>query len=92
MTITAAVTLEELRDLFAGVPHETGWATTPSYSVRLGEEIAKRCDCQHDWQLRQVLYDTTPEDEIPADAIATIKLACERYRNWRTLQRTGRGL
>lgn len=82
-----AVTLEELRDLFTGVPAEAtdewcdGWATTPSHTVTLALEIAKRCDAKTEYDLRKILYDTSSPDEIPPSALEAIKLAAQAYRS-----------
>lgn len=92
--MTDTVTLDELRDLFTGVPDHNGeWATTPSYTIPLAFEIAKRTDTTSENALRVLLYDTTTPDHIPTVAQDVIRLAAARYRMWRDLQTPkGRGL
>lgn len=86
-TATFGVTVDELRDLFTGVPAEDDdWSTTPSYSPRLAVEIARRCDCDTEAKLRGVLYDDTNVDDIPRKALDVIQLAVTRYRAIRVMQ------
>lgn len=87
------VSLDELRDLFTGVPDDNNeWATTPCYTVPLALEIAKRCDSHTEHALRSILYDDTPPDEIPKTALMVIQLAVARYRAHRQINTGGRGL
>lgn len=87
------VTLDELRDLFAGVPAEDNtWATTPCYTIPLAFEVAKRCDTTTESALRAILFDDTPVDEIPKTALMVIQLAAARYRTHRQMNNGGRGL
>lgn len=94
------VSLDELRDMFTGVPCEPSlvdgdeWATTPSYTVGLAFEICRRTDTVSDYQLRTLLYDTTAAEHIPGPAQDVIRLAAARYRMWRELSQNpkGRGL
>lgn len=77
----SAVSLEELRDLFTGVPAEHGgWATTPAYDVGLAFEICRRTDADTEHGLRSVLFDNSNVDDIPAKALQVIQLAVMRYR------------
>lgn len=80
--------LDELRDLFTGVPAEAGgWATTPAYNVGLALEIAVRTDSRSEYGLREVLYDSSSPDDIPPAALAAIQLAVARYRTMRQLEK-----
>lgn len=81
------VTVDQLRDLFTGVPDEDGsWASTPCYAIELAYEIARRGKPITDDDLRALVYDTTPADDIPQAAIQAITLAWQRYRMWLSLQ------
>lgn len=80
------VTLDQLRDLFTGVPDDNGdWATTPCYTVPLAFEIAKRARTSGEYELRTLLFDTTAVDDVPGAALEVIRLAVQRYRSWRDL-------
>lgn len=84
---TFGVSVDELRDLFTGVPAEDdGWSTTPTYSMKLALEIARRNDCDTEWKLRAILFDDTNVDEIPRKALEAIELAVKRYRAIRVMQ------
>jgi len=84
--VPVEATLDELRDLFTGVPAEDGgWATTPCYTVSLAFEIAKRAKVSGEFDLRSLLYDTTVVDDVPGAARDVIALAAQRYRLWRDL-------
>lgn len=91
---TAAPTLDQLILLFTGdwIHDDNCWDTTPCYSITLACEIAKRCDTTQDFQLRKVLYGNQAVDNIDPAAITAIGLAVQRYRSYRLLQNTGRGL
>lgn len=78
--MAAGVTLDQLRDLFTGVPADDGgWSTTPCYTVALAYEIAKRADAQSEFALRTVIYDSSAPDEIPDEALEAIKEASVEY-------------
>lgn len=85
-------TLEELRALFTGVPDRDGWSSTPCYDVGLATEIARQASASSEVALREVLFDDTSPDEIPARALEVIQLAYARWRSVRQLQTAGRGL
>jgi hypothetical protein len=88
-----AVALDELRDLFTGVPADDGsWDTVPSYSVKLAYEIAKRADCASEHQLRCLLFDSSDPDDIPGVALDVMRIAAEKWRADRARLRSGRGL
>lgn len=87
MAEVADVTVEDLRDLFTGVPDDQGdWASTPCHDIGLAFEIARRGRPLSDDDLRQLVYDTTPVDDIPPAAVQAIQLAWQRYRMWLSLQ------
>lgn len=90
----APVDLDELRDLFAGVPADENdeWASAPCYSESLAFEIAKRCDARTEFSLRSAIYDDTASSDIPPHALTAIRRAAERYRSYREQQANGRGL
>lgn len=94
--VPVEATLDELRNLFTGVPadspcdlHAHGddpWATSPTYTVTLAFEIAKRANVTGEFDLRRLLYGSLVADEVPAAAREVIALAAQRYRTWRDLQ------
>jgi hypothetical protein len=88
-----AVALDELRDLFTGVPADDGsWDTVPSYSVKLAYEIARQADCTSEHQLRCLLFDSSNPDEIPGLALDVLRIAAEKWKSDRARLRSGRGL